>query len=134
MINIPRETIKYFIEPLSEHKHIKSVIVKRFLSFIEHLRKSLKKLPLNLFKTLKNDVSSITGSNLRNIMLLVDKTYIEDLNLTDAHSIIYCPADSENEWKIDIAKELLDVQSGDLQLGQFNFKEVQEMLSFICTS
>ena len=49
-------------------------------------------------------------------MLLVDQANIDDLNPTDADSIVYCPADSENEWKIDIAKELLDVQSGDLQL------------------
>ena len=108
--------------------------MKRFLSFIEHQKNSPKKLPLNLFRILKNDVSSITGSNLRNIMLLVGKTNIEDLNPTDADSLVYCPVESENEWKIEIAKELLEVQSGCLQLEHFSFKEVQEMLSFICIS
>ena len=132
MLSIPRETHKYFIEPLSEQTHIRAVLMKRFLSFIEHLKNSPKKLPLNLFRIFKNDVSSITGSNLRNIMLNVGKTNIEDLNPTDADSFVYCPVESENEWKIEIAKELLEVQSGCLQLEHFSFKEVQEMLSFIC--
>ena len=134
MLSIPRETHKYFIEPLSEQTHIKAVLIKRFLSFTEQLKKSPKKLARNLFNTLKHDTLSITGSNLRNIMLIVNKTSIEDLNPTDADSFIYRPVESENEWKIEIAKELLEVQSGCLQLEHFSFKEVQEMLSFICIS
>ena len=87
MLNIPRETHRFFIEPLSENKHIKSVLIKGFLSFTEQIRKSSKKLPKKLYDLIKNDVSSVTGSNLRNIMLLVQKTNIDDLHSSDADSI-----------------------------------------------
>ena len=134
MLNIPRESHKYFIEPLSETKHIKGVLIKRFLSFIEHLKRSPKKLASNLLKTLKNDVSSTTGSNLRNIMLIVGKTDIEDLNPLDAEKIEYCAVDDQNQWKINVAKELMEVRSGSLQLDNFSFKEVEQMMSLICVS
>ena len=31
ILNVPRETHKYFIEPLSQQKHIRAVLMKRFL-------------------------------------------------------------------------------------------------------
>ena len=117
-----------------QKRHIKAVIIKIFLSFIEHLKRSPKKLASNLLKTLKNDVSSTTGSNLRNIMLIVGKTDIEDLNPLDAENIEYCAVNGENQWKIDVAKELIEVRSGTLQLDNFSFKEVEQMLSITCTS
>lgn len=134
MLNVPRNTHKYFIEPLSECKHIQSVLIKRFLSFIEHLKNSPKIVASKLLKTIKHDTSSVTGSNLRNIMILSKKTSIEDLNPTDSDMIKYCSVEEENKWKIEVAKELLEVQSGNLELGNFKFKEVQEMISFICTT
>ena len=134
MLSIPRNSHKYFTEPLSENNHIRSVLIKRFLSFIEHLKKSPKIVAGKLLKTIQNDTSSITGSNLRNIMLLVKKTSIDNLNPTDSDIIKYWPVEEENKWKIDIAKELLEVRSGNMELENFKSKEVQEMLSFICTS
>ena len=110
------------------------MLIKRFLSFIEHLKKSPKIVAGKLLKTIQNDTSSITGSNLRNIMLLVKKTSIDNLNPTDSDIIKYWPVEEENKWKIDIAKELLEVRSGNMELENFKSKEVQEMLSFICTS
>ena len=58
MLSIPRNSHKYFIEPLSEHKHIQSVLIK-FLSFIEHLKKSPKNVARKLLKTInKNRICS----------------------------------------------------------------------------
>ena len=134
MWDLSIKTHKYFIESLSERKHIKSVLIKRFLSFIEHLKKSPKIVARKLLKTIKHDTSSVTGSNLRNIMLLVKKTTIEDLNPTESDNVQYCPVDEDNIWKIGVAKELLEVQSGNMELPNFKFKEIQQMISFICTT
>ena len=67
-------------------------------------------------------------------MLIVGKTNIEDLNPLDAEQIEYCAVDEQNEWKIDVAKELLEVKSGTLQVDNFSFKEIDQMMSLICTS
>ena len=109
MLNLPRETHKYFIEPLSEKKHINGIIYKRFLNFTKQIQKSSKKLPKTLFKLVKNDVSSVTGSNLRNIMLVMGKSRIEDLEPDDACNIKYNPVKDENKWKIEVGRELLEV-------------------------
>ena len=61
-------------------------------------------MPGKLFELLKNDVSCVTGSNLRNIMLLVNKDNIEDLNPTDIEEMVYCPVEEKDKWKIDVGK------------------------------
>ena len=114
MLNIPRNTHKYLIEPLSKSRHIQSIIIKRFLSFTEQLKKSPKIIARKLFKTIKYDATSVSGSNLRNIMILVKKSLIDDLNPNDSDSIKYWEAGEENKWRIEIAKELLEVQSGNM--------------------
>ena len=134
MLNVPRETHRFFLEPLSEQKHIRSVLIKGFLSFIQQIKKSPKTLPMKLLNTIKCDVTSVTGLNLRNIMLLVKKDNIDDLNITDANSIHYCEVDQQNEWKIEVAKELIEAKYGNIVLENFDEKDIKEMLTFICTS
>ena len=133
MIDIPRETHKFFIEPLSQQTHIRTIIMKRFLSFTNQLIQSPKKMPKILFDTIKYDVTSTTGSNLRNIMLLVDKTDIEDIYPSDLMNIQYHPVEESNKLKIDVAKELIDLKFGLLYLENFNQKEIKDMLNLVCT-
>ena len=73
---LPFETHRYFVEPLSGGLHIKKILIKRFLSFIESIKKSKKIIPKMLLETIQHDVRCTTGSNLRKIMLLVGKTNI----------------------------------------------------------
>lgn len=40
----------------------------------------------------------------------------------------------EDEWEINVAKELLQVKAGELKIEGFNFKEVKDMTELICTS
>ena len=42
MFDIPRESHKYFVEGLTEKPHLKSTLIKRFLSFTEQIMKSSK--------------------------------------------------------------------------------------------
>ena len=124
---------KYFIEPLSEKKHINSVIYKRFLNFMKQIQKSSKKLPKKLLELIRNDVSSVTGSNLRNIMLVTGKSRIEDLEPEDACNIKYYPVEDENKWKIEVARELLEVQYGSLNLDNFGKDDIKNMIRIVCT-
>ena len=73
MWDIPRETHRYFIEHLSEHRHIKFILLKRFLRFLKQIEKSSKSAIKSLLSICKNDCRSITGKNLRKIMLMCDK-------------------------------------------------------------
>jgi hypothetical protein len=82
MLNIDFQTHRYLIEPLSCRRHIKFSLLKRFLTFIEKIKDSKKTPITTLLTSIKQDVRSTTGKNLRNIMLAVGKlTYL--LTLTN---------------------------------------------------
>ena len=114
MFDLPIQTHRFIIEPISKTKN---VLMKRFLSFLMQIEKSTKKVPKQLLAFIKNDVRSTTGSNLRNILLLTDKSNIEDLRKDHIREIKYHNVDPTNEWKIGFIKEITDVkfnQSGKL--------------------
>ena len=73
MLDIPRETHRYLIEPLSSTTRVKTIVIKRFLSFLDQIRKSSKSASNFLFNSILLDARSTTDSNLRNILLRTDK-------------------------------------------------------------
>ena len=83
---------------LSGKVHIKNILMKRFLSFISHIERSPKSLPLTLRKSIRHDARSTAGSNLSNIMLLFDKVSIDDIRLNDIDNFEYSPSLPENQW------------------------------------
>jgi hypothetical protein len=48
-----------------------------------------KKLPLNFLKLVKHDARSTTGSNLRNMMLLLGKVNTSDISAKDLEKFEY---------------------------------------------
>ena len=69
LLGIPRNTHRYFIEPLSGTTHIMLSLFKRFLNFINLIKNSLKGI--------LNNCQSTTGCNLRKLLLLTEKKHIE---------------------------------------------------------
>ena len=61
MMNLPRETHRRLIEPLSGIKHIKFTLLKRFLSFLQQIKKSTKNAAKFLLDSIYLDTRSITG-------------------------------------------------------------------------
>ena len=83
MFSLPYATHKFFIEPMTNKKHLKIILMKRFLGFVSQIEKSKKLLPFSLLRLIKNDTRSTTGSNLHNIMLLLNKSKIEEVKTND---------------------------------------------------
>ena len=82
-----------------------------------------------LLDTIKYDVRSVTGSNLRKIMFLVNKTNINQLNIHDAQTVQYHKIRPEDTWKVSVLRELTDVKFNNLCLDGFSDEEMEEMLS-----
>ena len=74
----------------------------------------------------------MTGSNLRNIMLLLDKNTINEVCITDVQNIVYATVSEENKWKISCVKELIDILHGDKNLNGFSKQEVKQILDELC--
>ena len=134
MLDLPFPTHRKLIEALTEVKHVKKVLISRFLGFMEKITSSSKHAIKMLMDTSKKDVRSVTGGNYRNIMLLLGKTSIEDVKKEDVEKIEYFPLDETEFWKVNAIKEIIDVKNKQLDLENFKTEEIEEMLTFLCTS
>ena len=87
----------------------------------------------HLYKFVKKDAQSFTGSNLRNIRLLLGKDDNQNLYPSDARDVKYHQAGAEDLWKINLLKELIEVKHGNLNTG-LNNDEIEEIIEHLCTS
>ena len=134
MMDLPKETHRRLIEPLSETQHIKIIMLKRFLSFIQQIRNSSKIASKSLLESILLDARSTTGSNLRNILLKTDKSDVRQLVPNDAKDLRYHPTEESEKWKISIIQEIIETKQENLEISSFNGDELEEMLHFLCVS
>ena len=134
MFGLPRETHQYFVEAVSGRPHLKTMLIERFLNFISQIRKSKKNALRNVLKIVQYDTRSITGSNLREILLMTEKNNISELDKEDGKSITYKEVPEEELWRIESLKELIDVRWGRSVLSGFTEKEIEHMIHFVSTN
>ena len=125
MLNLPFGTHRELIEPLTKRKHLRCVLIKRFLKMIENIRKSDKKILLTLLYLVKNDAQSVTGRNVRYITML---TGSESVSICDADSIVYHDTPEEREWRIELIETLLE----ERELNGLEEPDL-ELLEWLCT-
>ena len=132
MYDLPWETHRYFMEPLTGLPHTSRVLAKRYLSFIQKIQNSHKTALKSLLTIVQSDVRHITGFNLRTLMLLAEKTSIGELRANIEHFQYHKIPGAEN-WRIYILKELVNVKENEYTLHGFEEKEIEDILKFICT-
>ena len=110
------------------------MLIRRFLSFINHINKSQKNIPKQLLNTIQFDTRSVTGSNIRRILLLTGKENINQITHTDIENIDYAVISNENRWRIDLIKEITDVKFDQLSIDGFSKEECEEILQYACIS
>ena len=132
MYNLPLQTHRYFIEPMSEMNHLKFVLIERFLGFIDQILKSGKTIPRHVLKYVKHDVRSVTGSNFRNILLLTEKDTIEEIDKHDIKKLKYHEVTLDNAWKIGVVKEISEIRNNQLSLTDFSMEELSDILEHLC--
>ena len=134
MMDLPRETHRRLIEPLSGVKHVKFIMLKRFLSFIQQIRKSPKIATKSLLESILHDARSITGSNLCNILLMTDKSNVDDLVPSDVENMEYHPLPEAEKWKISIIKEIIEIKNGNMNISNLTEDELDNTLEYLCVS
>ena len=134
MYNLPRETHRYIIEPVTGKMHLKLILIKRFLQFREQVAKCPKSLVKDLYNIFQYDASSLTGSNLRKIMLMCDKSSIKDVKVIDIDQLSYFKCPDNEVWRLSLINELVHIRSNPSELPGFTYNEVEDMLSFACVS
>ena len=134
MLDLPRETHRYFIKPLSNTFHIRKILIQRFLKFIRQIRNSNKKSTKFLLNAIMEDTSSTTGSNLRNILIQTSKFSIHDLVPNDALSIEYHPIALSDKWKVQFISEIIHIKHKQLNILNLTEEDLEEMLTILCVS
>ena len=67
-------------------------------------------------------------------MLLTDKDTIEEVKESDVLDVEYAPVNKEDQWKIQMVMELIDVRDGQLELENFSNEEIEDTIEHLCTS
>ena len=134
MQDLPLATQRNLIEPLSGYKHLRKVLAMRFLGFMSQIERSAKGIPKRLLNFIKHDVRSTTGRNLRKILLLTEKTNVEQLDKIDASSVKYHPLREEEAWKVNLIKELIDIKFEKITVENLTMEEIEETVCFVATS
>ena len=67
-------------------------------------------------------------------MLLVGKFDVDDLVTSDADQVLYNVVPENDQWWVNVVKEITEVKFGDLQVEGFTWNELQEILSEVSTN
>ena len=133
MADLPYPTHRYLIEPLVGC-HFKTKLIKSYLSFIKRVRESCKPVLRQLYQLASTDVRTVTGSNLRNILLLTNKTQVDELEPSMVDNIPYHKIEEQDMWKISMVKELMDIKQGDrLAPEGWSLEDLENIMDFVCT-
>ena len=133
MFDLPRETHCYLIEAVSDQHHVKPILARRFLNFVNAIRTSTKHALRSLLKVVEYDTMSVTGRNLRSILLQTEAQDVRKLKACD-YKIKYRKIPRNEEFRVGFIKELIDVKNNQLDVHGFNNDELDEILQHLCVS
>ena len=134
MWDLPLETHKYFIEPVSNQSHVKFNIFKRYIGFKDQVFKSKKNVLKHLYSICMKDTNSVTGKNLRKIMFCCDLNSISDLNCDSIDKLVYTDVPNDELWRINFLQELISTRQGELVVPGFTSEEISAIIENICVT
>ena len=122
------------IEPIVGIRHMKMKTLKNYLSFIKQVRKSPKHVLRQLYSLASADVRTVTGQNLRNILLLTNKLHVDQLDPSIVSTLEYHKMEEQETWRTSLVKEILDLKHGNLVLPDgWSDKELNMIHDLACT-
>ena len=133
MFDIPIDTHCYLVGPISEADHVQTLMARRFLNFVNMIRKSKKVALKSLLKVVESDTRSVTGHNLRCILLKSKATHVHRLTPKDA-DFKYREVPAGEQFRVDFIKEIVEVKNSGLEVIGFTMEELEEILQHLCGS
>ena len=132
--SVPRTTHCYFIEPLSECLHPKTMLCSRFIKFFQTLVSCRKPAVRVLGRLCEINSRTVLGSNLRNIAAECGHTRTELSPKIVKEKLEFKKVPIDEEWKIQFVKELLMIRAREVLVDNFENTEFDELIDFLCTS
>ena len=127
--NLPLATHRYVIPSVSNCKHLRVQLIKRFINFYQRIRDNSNPNIALLHSVQSQDMRSVFGRNVRNICR---DAGVDQLDQVDLSCITVNPVPEEEEWRIPLISDILDTISKNP--GFLNKEELALMLSHLCTN
>ncbi len=116
------------------------MIMSRYIGYISQLSNNKRASVRSLFKLVSNDAKTVTGSNIRYIMLTTGIDIIPGattkFQLKD-YRVYKCPV--QEEWKIALLRSLIELRDGrwhivfDEEDESLNNNQLCLMIEDVCT-
>ena len=128
-------THRYLIEHVSGCLHPRVMLASRLVTFHKSLVTS-NKFPVRFLSRLnKKDLRTVLG---RNMKVILDECGLPRLDQLSANLVkqncCYFNVPMEQQWRLPLVSELLQVRGKNLHLGGYENTEVETMLKYLCTS
>ena len=134
MAGLPYATHRYLVGNIAGG-HIKLRLIKNYLGFIKRIQKSSKLVLRQLYQLVCTDVRTVTGSNLRNILILTNTANVDDLHPALVDNIKYHEVEVDQMWRIGLVRELLDIKYGNLNLPEgWSEEDLYKIMTDTCTN
>ena len=134
IFGLDRRTHRYLIEPISKMEHLKYAIQKRFINFTKKLETSPKMVVRSVNRIVGKDCRSITGENIRRIMLSCGADLVTGPTCRDISRKGFEPVPIGEEWRAQAINELIDTRDGMMDIIDWTSKEVEDTLTYLCTT
>ena len=133
VFNLPWDTHRYLIEAVPDSTHPKTMMCSRFMKFMESMAMCKKRSVRYLAASVLDDRRTVVG---RTVSRIAVDCKVERRNLTSmiAKSMKYWTPPLEEQWKILMLKELLEVRAGAAVILDVEHDEVKMMIDHLCSS
>ena len=88
---------------------------------------------VQLLEIVENDARTVTGSNLRSVMLQSGLNSLKDLSIDKICNFDYT-VEEDQVWTIDFARELIELRYTENEVPGFENQELEDILEHLCTS
>ena len=132
--DLPPPTHKNILEPLSPVPHLESVLIGRYIGFLQSLAQSCKSVVQLIFSSCCGNCSTNTGKNLKYLLDKYSMASLKDL-ISEKKNIkkskLY-PLAEEEYWKLNLIEEICLIKKKLVDI-EFDEKELDEILFLLCT-
>ena len=131
--DLPYATHRNILPVISGVKPLRMTLAKRLIAFTDRIKKSDKSVLKQILGLVESDVRTVTGKNLRSILLLTDKSRIDQLHPSDMEIMSYYG--EPEQWRVVSISEVLQMRAGELELPDgWRKEELQQIMEAACCS
>ena len=132
---LPLATHRYLLEPISGQRHMSTQLIRNFINFIDKIRNSSKKTLRAIYDVSSTNINTVTGSNLRHILLMTKFGNVEELTTRAIQDIRYREIEEDNHWRVPLIVDIVNVKHGVCDsLDGWTLADLDEILLYACTS